>query len=325
MTPSVTDWSTAGSQSAGRGRPRRTASLPSAAVTHLTALAGIVAISFSAIFVRLADVSPTTAALFRTAYAIPVLFLIHIAAKDRRPLRHRALALGAGALLGADLAMWHLAIEYIGAGLATVVANAQVVWVGVAAWLLVRERPTRTAFGVVPLVLVGIALIGGLGQDDAFGERPLLGALLASGASVTYAGFLLVFRSSNRARARAAGPLLDATAGAALATLVLAPIDSGFSVTITWPAHGWLLALALLGQVFGWLLIASTLPRLPALETSVMLLLQPALTIVWARIIFEERLSSLQWVGVAVVLLGVALAGARGSVRSEHPKRNPRA
>ena len=292
-------------------------SLPSPAVTHLSALAGIVAISFSAIFVRLADVSPTTAAFFRAGYALPVLFLIHLASKDRRPLRLRAVAFASGTLLGADLAMWHLAIEYIGAGLATVVANAQVVWVGVAAWLLFREKPSRTAFGVVPLVLVGIALIGGLGQDDAFGERPLLGALLATGTSVAYAGFLLVFRSSNRARARSAGPLLDATAGAALATLVLAPIDSGFSVVITWPAHGWLLALALLAQVFGWLLIASALPRLPALETSVMLLLQPALTIVWAKLIFDERLSPLQWLGAAIVLVGVALAGARGSVRPE--------
>jgi drug/metabolite transporter (DMT)-like permease len=67
--------------------------------------------------------------------------------------------------------------------------------------------------------------------------------------------------------------------------------------------------------VLGWLLIAGALPRLPALETSVMLLLQPALTILWARMLFNESLSRPQWIGVLVVLAGVATAGARGSVR----------
>jgi drug/metabolite transporter (DMT)-like permease len=287
-------------------------------VTHLSALAGIVAISFSAIFVRLADVSPTTAALFRTAYAIPFLIAIHLAARHPRRRRDRILAFAAGMLLAIDLTLWHIAIEYIGAGLATVVANVQVIWVGVVAWMVYRERPTGTAFAVVPLVLVGIALIGGLGRDDAFGDRPLLGAVLATGASVTYSGFLLMFRASNRSLGPTAAPLLEATAGASLAMLVIAPFDSGFSVAVTWPAHGWLLALAVVAQVFGWLLIAGALPRLPALETSVMLLIQPALTIVWARIIFTEDLSTVQWAGVAVVMAGVAIAGARGSVR-KHP------
>ncbi|MEX1207817.1 MAG: DMT family transporter [Acidimicrobiia bacterium] len=284
-------------------------------MTHLSALVGIVAISFSAIFVRLADVSPTTAALFRAAYAIPFLFAVHLARRHPRPRRARVLAFSAGVLLAVDLTMWHIAIEYIGAGLATVVANVQVVWVGIVAWMVYREKPTNTAFAVVPMVLVGIALIGGLGRDDAFGARPLLGALLAAGASITYTGFLLLFRASNRSLGPTAAPLLEATAGAALAMFLIAPFDAGFSLTIEFPAHGWLIALAIIGQVFGWLLIAGALPRLPALETSVMLLVQPALTVLWARLLFDESLAAIQWTGVAIVMTGVAVAGARGSVR----------
>lgn len=284
-------------------------------MTHLSALVGIVAISFSAIFVRLADVSPTTAALFRAAYAVPFLLAVHLASRHPRPPRARVLAFSAGVLLAIDLTMWHIAIEYIGAGLATVVANVHVVWVGMVAWMVYREKPTNTAFAVVPLVLVGIAMIGGLGRDDAFGARPLLGASLAAGASITYTGFLLLFRASNRSLGPTAGPLLEATAGAALAMFLIAPFDAGFSLTIEFPAHGWLMALAIVGQVFGWLLIAGALPRLPALETSVMLLIQPALTVLWARILFGESLSTIQWAGVVIVMAGVAAAGARGSVR----------
>jgi drug/metabolite transporter (DMT)-like permease len=99
--------------------------------------------------------------------------------------------------------------------------------------------------------------------------------------------------------------------------LILGTLEPGFSLTITWPAHGWLIALAIGSQVVGWLLITIALPRLPALETSVILLLQPMLAVLWASLIFVERLSSLQWWGVAAVLGGVGLLSIRGSVDRE--------
>ncbi len=296
-------------------------------MTRLRALAGIAAISFTAIFVRLADVSPTTAALFRVVYALPILVAIRLFVRDDRPRRDRWLSALSGLLLAIDLALWHTAIDLIGPGLATVVANVQVVWVGLVAWIVLRERPTTTALAVVPVILIGVALIGGLGRADAFGDRPLAGAAVGALAGVSYAGFLLLFRASNRSLVPTAGPLLDSTVGTIVGVLLIAPLDSGFSIVPSWPAHGWLLALAVLGQAFGWLLIASALPRLAALETSVMLLIQPAATIVWARLIFGDRLSVVQWAGVVVVLAGVLVAGTRGTVRvrpaagATHPDR----
>lgn len=173
----------------------------------------------------------------------------------------------------------------------------------------------------IPIVFLGVVLISGLGRDDAFGDDPLGGVAFGVGAGLTYAGFLLVFRASNRGLAPPAAPLLDATAGAALGSLALAVLDPDFSFTPSWPEHGWLLTLALVAQVIGWLLIAVALPRLPALETSVLLLLQPMATVLWASILFTERLSPLQWAGVALVLGGVAALSWRGSV--ERPVSAP--
>ena len=47
----------------------------------------------------------------------------------------------------------------------------------------------------------------------------------------------------------------------------------------------WLIALALSSQVFGWLLITVSLPRLPAVATSLLLTLQPVSSVVLAAII----------------------------------------
>lgn len=284
-------------------------------MTRLLAIVGIVAISFSAIFVRLADVAPATAALFRAAYALPVLGVVLLLSHDNRSRRLRLIAGVAGLLLAGDITLWHTSIGLVGAGLATVVANTQVLWVGIAAWVLHRERPSATAFVVVPVVLAGVALIGGVGSDDAFGDNPALGTVLALGASVVYAGFLMIFRLANQDRGPTAGPLLDVTIAMAATMAATGWIDPGFSLAPTWPAHGWLIALGVLVHTGGWLLIAAALPRLAALETSVMLLLQPAATIVWARIIFDEILSTTQWIGVVAVLLGILTAAIRGTVR----------
>src|SRR3972149_4181289 len=57
-----------------------------------------------------------------------------------------------GLFLALDLAVWHRSIELIGAGLATVLANTQIVFVGLIAWAVHRERPTALAFGMIPSI-----------------------------------------------------------------------------------------------------------------------------------------------------------------------------
>ena len=147
----------------------------------------------------------------------------------------------------------------------------------------------------MPLTVLGVVLISGLGRGDAYGTDPAAGVLFGVATGATYAGFLLLFRQSNRGHlAPTPGPLLDATFGAACGSLLLGLPDPGFSLAFSWPEHGWFLALGILIQACAWMLIAVALPRLPALETSVMLLLQPTFAIVWARLIFAEAFSVLQ-------------------------------
>ena len=279
----------------------------------LMAIAGATCIAFSAILVRLADVPPSTAAFYRCVYALPPLALL-VWWERRRfgPLERRALWLSliAGVFFMADLVFWHHAIAAVGAGLATVLGNVQVVIVPLAAWVILREKPAGRTLASVPVVLFGVVLISGVIGAGAYGSSPALGVLFGILTAITYAGFLLVLRAGSTDLRRPAGPLFYATLSAAVVTL---PVGAGLGeldLRPTWPEHGWLVLLALTSQVVGWLLIAAALPRLPAALTSVTLTLQPALSVVFAVILLDEAPSSVQLAGVAVIIAGVVIATA---------------
>ncbi len=232
----------------------------------IAGLIGASVIAFSAILVELADVSPETAAVFRCVYALPVLGFLAWREDVRfgpRPWRERRLGLVAGTFFAADLIFWHHAIEDVGAGLATVLGNLQVVLVAFIAWVLLSERPANRMFVAVPVALLGAVMISGVLEQNAFGDDPARGTLFGVLTTIAYSGFILVLRYSNANVERPAGPLFDATAASAAVAIVAGAIIGTADLVPSWPAHGWLALLALSSQVVGWLLISVSLPRLP--------------------------------------------------------------
>jgi drug/metabolite transporter (DMT)-like permease len=278
---------------------------------QLAALLGALCIAFSGIFYRLAAATPASAAVFRCLYGLPLLAVIAWWEHRRYgglPRRTVALGLIAGVFFAIDLLSWHHAVDVVGAGLSTVLANQQVLIVGLAAWLIFGERPSRAVALAVPVVLVGVVLISGLFDDGAYGENPALGVVLCLVTALAYAGYLIVIRHGSRDERRIAGPLVVSTfatmvvaglAGVPLGELDLAP---------SWPSHGWLMLYGLTSQSLGYLLISVSLPRLPAVVTSIILLAQPVATMVLSIVLLRESPSALQLVGVALVVGGIAVA-----------------
>ena len=86
---------------------------------------------------------------------------------------------------------WHLAIAAVGAGLATVLGNLQVLIVGFIAWIALGERPSRATLVALPIVLVGVVFISGVIGSGAYGANPVLGVALGIGTAFFYAGYLL--------------------------------------------------------------------------------------------------------------------------------------
>ena len=285
----------------------------------LSGVLGALVIAFSAILVRLAEVSPSTAAFFRCAYAVPVLAALAWAERRRygpRSWRDHGLAWAAGLFFAADLTFWHHAIAAVGAGLSTVLGNTQVVFVGLIAWAALGERPSERSLKAIPVVFTGVILISGVIGNGAYGDDPALGVAFGVLTGITYALFLLILRHGSTGEGGPAGPLFDATASAAIFSAI-----GGIAVgDIDWApgleSQAWLVLLALSSQVVGWLLISVSLPRLPALLTSIVLMLQPVSTVLLGAVLLGEAPSAVQLVGVVIVVAGVAGATVRPRERA---------
>jgi drug/metabolite transporter (DMT)-like permease len=224
------------------------------------------------------------------------------------PAQTVGLALLAGVFFAGDLTSWHHAIQYVGAGLATVLGNLQVLVVGVVAWILFGERPARSVFIALPVVLAGVVLISGAVGAGAYGASPTLGVALGLLTALCYSGYLIVIRRGGRDLRRPAGPVAVATLSTAVVAGLFGIAVGDLDLTPAPASLGWLALLGLTSQSLGYLFISLSLPRLPAVVTSIILLSQPVATVALSIALLGEAPSVAQLAGVGLVIGGIAVA-----------------
>lgn len=282
-----------------------------AARPRLAALLGAFCIAFSGIFYRYSDVSPSTVTVFRCLYGLPILILVGMLERRRygpMPARTVVLAVIAGVFFAGDLLTWHHAVDLVGAGLATVLGNMQVLVVGFVAWAVLGERPPRPVIAATPVVLIGAILISGVVGTGAYGVNPQLGVAIGTATALFYAGYLLIIRRGTSDIRRPAGPVAIATASTMVVALVEGFVVGDLNLVPSWPSHFWLILVGLTSQSIGYLLISMSLPRLPAAIVSIILLAQPVATVLLARVLLDEIPSWFQAGGVLLIVGGIALA-----------------
>jgi drug/metabolite transporter (DMT)-like permease len=275
------------------------------------AILGAASISASAVLVKLAGVGAATTGFYRCLLALPVLVLLAVLEQRRYGVRRPPARIGAfvaGLFLAVDLVLWNHAIAEVGAGIATVLGNLQVLFVALAAWVLLRERPGRRFLVALPVVMTGVVLVSGLAGTGAGDSHPLAGIVFGLGTSLAYTAFLLILRQTSAGTPHVAGPLAEVTAVAALGSLLLGLAFGGLGLDVPWPSLRWLLLLSITSQTVGWLLITSSLPRLPAAVSSLLLLLQPVAALGLAAAVLAERPSPAQLAGAVLVCGGVLAA-----------------
>ncbi|GAB3722494.1 DMT family transporter [Nocardiopsis oceani] len=297
-------------------RARRSGSMLDRANPVVLATLGSGCTSATGVFVKLSGANAGTAAFLRCALALFVLAPMAAAELRRvgaRPLRLVGLDALAGLLLGVDYVFWVASIEHVGAGMATVLLNVQVVVFPLLAWVFLGDRAPLRFLAAVPVMLGGVALAAGAvdGGGTGGGGDPWLGLVYGCAAGVAYAGYLFLARLGG-GRGHTVTPVCVSTLAAAVAAGALGALWTGIDlVSLDAQAWTWLALLALTGQVLTWLLIGSALPRLSASTGAAILVLPPVLAVLMAAVVLGERATPLQLAGCVLVVLAIWLSQRR--------------
>lgn len=284
-------------------------------------VAGALIISFSGVFVKISQVHPTVSAFYRVFIGCIFLSLAcWIKGEFRtRGAKDNALALVCGLVFGLDLLCWHLSIQYVGPGLATVLGNCQVFILALAGWLFFKEKLGIFFALSLPLAFAGLFMVIGLDRAELSREY-LIGVGFGVLTAVFYGGFLLLLRyiqsekadpDKGRSRNRKGGSIfyyqvvVTASCSVFLAGVIFATGQS-FGIPSSSSFFS-LLGLGGLSQALAWAMIANALPRVEASRAGLVLLLQPALSFVWDVAFFQRLTGVMGWAGVAMVLGAIYL------------------
>jgi drug/metabolite transporter (DMT)-like permease len=289
-----------------------------------TTTAGALCVSASAVFITLARTAPGTVSFYRCVPALSFLAILTFWQRHSHPpatMRQRITAWLAGALLAGDMLLWARSVAEIGAGPSTVVVNMQVVLVPLIALVTDREPVTGRFLVSLPFLILGVSMAGGV-FGGTTGDAPWAGVWHASAAALCYAGFLFLLRRGGQG-GNAIRSMFDVTISSALASAVAGALWQGLDLTPGWIPIAWLLALAVGGQVIGWLLVATSSPHLPSHASAVLLLLTPLGALALGAIVLGERPNLPQLAGCALVLVSIQAAtrtGSRPSADEQQPR-----
>lgn len=274
---------------------------------YLALVAGIVCISWSAIFVRWTDIPGPASAFYRML--VPAIVLLPTFLFDRQGVRLSGRMLGIIALGGLffalDLALYNTSILRTSAANATLLGNNTPIAVGLLSWLVLRKKPSSAFWLGLILALSGSLVI--LWADLGKLTRPGVGDAMALGAAACFAVYLMATE-----RVRTTTSTLGFLRLAMISsTVALFLINKAMGISLRVP-HGrtlWaILGLGLISQLAGYLALTYALGHLPATITSVTLLTQGPLTAVLAAVLLGEPLTWPLILGGALVLSGVGLA-----------------
>tara|TARA_R110002049_G_scaffold117332_2_gene270519 strand:+ start:101761 stop:102633 length:873 start_codon:yes stop_codon:yes gene_type:complete len=256
-----------------------------------------VAWSTAGLFTRMIDIDIGTMLFWRGVFGAVGVFAVALALHGRRALRDIA-HLGAPGWAFAIISALGMLCFITGLRLTTV-AHVAIVYAtvplvaAVLAWVLLAERPARSAFVASLVALAGVVVMVGMG-----GDGNLMGDLLAFGMTLALAMLMVISRRWQGI------PVLSAAAVSALLSgLAALPFTPGLMVS---PEDFVMLAaFGLINSALGLALFALGARMLPAVETALITALDAPLAPIWVWLIFAETPSTTTLTGGAVVLTAV--------------------
>lgn len=216
--------------------------------------------------------------------------------------------------VSADLILWAWSLTQTSVANATLLANLTPLFTTFWAWLVWKKRfDSRFVMGMLVAIAGAIAL--GL-EDFSYANGKLLGDFTALGAAISFGIYLLVLERL-QTKLNVTSIVFWSSAIATLLTLPLVLTTSQKVFPSSW--QGWLavISLSLICQILGQGLLVYSLKRLSSQFIALFLLLDPVLAALGAGAFLSEKLDILNWIGLAIILLGMYLALSSKSAEKE--------
>lgn len=266
---------------------------------------GVLALSFSAMFVRWADAPGPVTAFYRMFFSIPLLAPFVLRRKSENNVvcsKNLVFPLMAGVFTALDLALWTTALFFTTAANATLLGNTAPLWVALGTWLILKQKLTSTFWRGLVVTLAGAVLI--MGTDFILHPRFGIGDVMAVFTGFFYGGYFL-FTERSRAHFNPIQHIWIVGIGAGLSlfiiNILLGNPLTGYD-TQTWIVF---LSTAVVSQLIGYMALAYALGHLPASIVAPTMVLQPVVTAILAIPLLGEIPTVWQGVGGAIALIGI--------------------
>ncbi|WP_300462528.1 DMT family transporter [Desulfobacula sp.] len=271
---------------------------------------GAFIISFSSALVKISHVPPSVSAFYRVFFGSLFLMGACLIKKEfkHRSLKKNFLAVVCGLLFALDLWAWHLSIQYVGPGLATILANFQVFILSIVGFLVFKEKVGISFVLSLPLAFFGLFLI--IGMDiDQLNRNYVIGIVFGMAAAVFYSLFLLLLRQlqSNTADFSLFYYLMVLSVACSFFLGGKIYMSGGSFAVPDMITLASLFCLGFFIQFAAWVMISNVLPKVKASYAGLILLLQPALSFVWDVLFFNRQTGIPGWMGVIIVLMAIYL------------------
>lgn len=281
---------------------------------ELLIVCGAFLISFSAVWVKIANVPPMVSAFYRVFFGF--LFLITAAAwrGDLKKPSHHVIKWVAlcGLLFGLDLIFWHASIGYIGPGLATIIGNFQVFLLAAIGYWVYGEQLRLRFLIALPLAVGGLFLVIEI-PHLLIWTNTTTGVIFGLLTAICYSGFLLSLKkiqSEDQQQSFFYSLMAVSLASSFFLGTAITTTSTSFAIPSIVSLLA-LLGLGLFSQTVGWTLIAFAMPKIRTSLTGFILLLQPALAFIWDVVLFDRSTTFTNWIGV-ILLLSAMYMGMTG-------------
>jgi drug/metabolite transporter (DMT)-like permease len=266
---------------------------------------GIICISFSPIFVKLAEAAPLASGFYRIFIAWLFLTPYCIFGKKLKiGYKDLSVALLGGVVFGADIAVWNISLMKISATISTLIANLAPVWVGLLSFLILRKK-SGLLFWVGTWVAIGGMVIL-VGVHNILHLQFNIGLIYALVASLFYAIYIMITKGILQ-KITTVTFMFYNMLGASV--FLLAICSNQHTEMLHFSTATWLnlLGMGLICQLAGWITINYAINHMEATRVSIALLSQTVIAGIWAAFFLNETLAIKEIAGSIIVLAGIAV------------------